>query len=187
PVEEQPGNQCPPQLPLQHPVLMLRFRGPSRLTPLKSSKYMDMDGAMNPLLAYTLALMHLPAFYIPIKGREAPKRTPGTPERSVHKQDDVSPVTKVPASAAMGDMDAADGFCAEIDSLLHRPADGGPEADDAADDAADADDAAKDPGPNKVAAADSAADNPSRSSRSKLKNVDWQSPARYEAGRHRRD
>lgn len=57
-------------------------------------------------------------------------------------------------------MDAADGFCAEIDSLLHRPADGGPEADDAADDAADADDAAKDPGPNKVAAADSAADNP---------------------------
>ncbi|EJK57742.1 hypothetical protein THAOC_22183, partial [Thalassiosira oceanica] len=62
-VEKQPGNQHLPQLPPQHPVLVLRFWGLSHLagTPQIQQVY----SAMNPLLAYTLAPMHLSAFDIP--------------------------------------------------------------------------------------------------------------------------
>ncbi|EJK47819.1 hypothetical protein THAOC_33439, partial [Thalassiosira oceanica] len=59
---EQPSPRSPVGLTKQ-PIFMLRFRGQSRLagTPQIQQVY----GAMNPLLAYALAPMHLPAFYIP--------------------------------------------------------------------------------------------------------------------------
>ncbi|EJK54263.1 hypothetical protein THAOC_26132, partial [Thalassiosira oceanica] len=61
-VEKQPGNQHPPQLPPQHPVFVLRFCGSE---PPGTPQSQQVYGAMNPLLAYTLAPMHLSAFHIP--------------------------------------------------------------------------------------------------------------------------
>ena len=54
-VVKQPGNQRAPQLPSQHPVVVLSL----------DHKIQQVYGAMNLLLVYTLAPMHLSAFHIP--------------------------------------------------------------------------------------------------------------------------
>ncbi|EJK70106.1 hypothetical protein THAOC_08563, partial [Thalassiosira oceanica] len=63
-MEKQPGNQHQPQISSQHPVFDLRFHWSNNQQP-GTPQIQQVFGAMNPLLAYTLALMHLPAFHIP--------------------------------------------------------------------------------------------------------------------------
>ena len=61
---KQPGNQRPPQLPPQHPVFVLRFFE-DRVAWTGTPQILQVYGAMDPFLAYTLAPMHRVAFHIP--------------------------------------------------------------------------------------------------------------------------
>ncbi|EJK52322.1 hypothetical protein THAOC_28418 [Thalassiosira oceanica] len=69
-VEKQPGRQRPPQLPPQHPVFCAEISG---FEPPGKPQNQQVYGAMDPLLAYTLAPMHLSAFDIP-RGRAVEKQ-----------------------------------------------------------------------------------------------------------------